>query len=254
MFELVNKNKEYVKQLQEEIGVHADGIFGKGSLKAAEEYYGGPVIAHMGKIVPIPGASYVVDHKHSLWQLPDGTRNHRMRKGDASSICVHWGGLNVKHCYMVFFGAKDRHVSSHFGIGWDPVEERYEIDQWLDTGVVAYHAGKFNGYSIGIDITQHPSPKYLKHTQKFYPDAQVIPNPSGRGPSECVDLDPEIARIASEFIEDLRKIAELDHKPKCLDEEVYSVKDASKFSVVGHHNLSKRKYDVAPWMEELYGN
>lgn len=251
-FELVNRNKIYVKQLQKEIGVVADGIFGPASLKAAEEYFGGPVVAHMGEIVPIPGASYVIDHKHSLYQLPDGTQNWRMRKGNPDTVCVHWGGLNVKHCYMVFWNAKDRHVSSHFGIGYDPVEKRFELNQWLDTGLVAYHAGKFNGYSVGIDICQHPEEKYLEHTAKYYPDAKVIPNPSSRGPKMVQELCPEIANIANEFISDLTKIMGIDDKPTCVDDEVYGIKEAANFSVVGHHNISKQKYDVAPWRHLLW--
>ena len=252
MFELVNRNKIYVKQLQKEIGVVSDGIFGPASLKAAEEYFGGPVVAHMGEIVPIPGASYVIDHKHSLYQLPDGTQNWRMRKGNADTVCVHWGGLNIKHCYMCFFNAKDRHVSSHFGIGYDPVEKRFEIDQWLDTGLVAYHAGKFNGYSVGVDITQHPAEKYLERTQKFYPGVKMVDNPSSRGPDQVVSLHPDLADMAYEFLSDLTKIMGIDDKPACVDDKVYGIKDATKFSIVGHHNISKQKFDVAPWRHQLW--
>ena len=36
------------------------------------------------------------------------------------------------------------------------------------------------------------------------------------------------------------------------DNKVYSVKDASQFSIVGHHNISAKKWDVIPWAEKLY--
>jgi hypothetical protein len=253
MFELVNRNKIYVKNLQKEIGVASDGVFGKNSLAAAEKYFGGPVIAHMGEIVPIPGASYVVDHKDSLFQLPDGTKNWRMRKGKADTICAHWGGLNVKHCYMIFYNTKSRHVSSHFGIGYDPNEKRFEVSQWLDTGLVSYHAGKFNGYSIGLDICQSPVEKHIAKTRVFHPSAEMVPNPSSRGPRQVVSLCPEIADITNEFINDLRMIMDLEEKPMLDSDEVLGIKEATNYSVVGHHNLSKQKYDVAPWLGDLWG-
>ena len=252
MFELVNRNKIYVKNLQKEIGVASDGVFGKNSLAAAEKYFGGPVIAHMGEIVPIPGASYVVDHKDSLFQLPDGQQNWRMRKGKADTICTHWGGLNVKNCFMVFYNTKSRHVSSHFGIGYDPNEKRVEISQWLDTGLVSYHAGKFNSYSVGLDICQSPLEKHMKHTKKFHPNAEMVDNPSSRGERQVVSLCPEIADVAKEFISDLRMIMDLEDKPPCVDDEVYGIKDATKFSIVGHHNISKQKWDVSPWRHQLW--
>ena len=52
----------------------------------------------------------------------------------------------------------------------------YEIIQCLDTGVSAYHAGKFNQHSIGIDICMHPHPKYQTKTLQFYPESSLVDN------------------------------------------------------------------------------
>ena len=251
MFETINKNRDYVKKLQEEVGATVDGIFGFRTLKACEDYYNSSVIIHDGKVHPVGHRDYVVDHKHSLYQLPDGTRNWRDRKFPLESLCVHWGGLNVKHCFMTFWNSNGRHVSSHFGIGWDPVEKRMEVNQWLDTALVSYHGGKFNNHSIGIDICQHPEVKWEKKSVQWY-DTERMTNDSGRGPDECMTIDPELADIASQFIEDLLSIHNLLHKPVCKDVKVYSVEEAKKFSVVGHHNISAKKWDVAPWAPELY--
>ena len=48
--------------------------------------------------------------------LDDGTKNWYKRKADPSTICVHWGGLNSRHCYNVFNLARGRHVSSHLTV------------------------------------------------------------------------------------------------------------------------------------------
>ena len=52
----------------------------------------------------------------------------------------------------------------------------------------------------------------------------------------------------------IEEAVELEDKPVCKDNEVYSVKDASQFSIVGHHNISAKKWDVIPWAEKLYYN
>ena len=59
-------------------------------------------------------------------------------------------------------------------------------------------------------------------------------------------------KFCREFLADLRYAVELDDKPVCEDNEVYSVKEASKYSIVGHHNISAKKWDVIPWAEKLY--
>jgi hypothetical protein len=109
-FTTLNKDREYVRSLQQEVGTSADGIYGPATHKAVEAYYGMPVILHMGKVVPID-APLKVDWSLPLYELDDGTKNWYKRKSDPKSICVHWGGLNSRHCYNVFNMAKGRHVS-----------------------------------------------------------------------------------------------------------------------------------------------
>jgi len=53
-------------------------------------------------------------------------------------------------------------------------------------------------------------------------------------------------------LESLREAAGLDEKPICESFDVMSVKEASKYSIVGHHNISAKKWDVIPWAEKLY--
>jgi len=252
MLEFLNKNKAYVKTLQESLGITADGVVGPQTLEAAEEHYGRPVISHGGKLVPIEFDG-VINHQYSLHELPDGSKNWYLRKQDIDNIVVHWGGLNVIHCYQVFFNPKYAHATSHFLIGRNPKSEELEVLQCLDTAQVAWHAGKANKQSVGIDICQHPSVKWYEKTKEYYPGAQIVKNGSNRGPQgDIVDIDPELAMFANDFIWALREILDLSHKPVCKDEEIYKIGDARQFSVLGHHNFSKQKWDVIPWAEKLY--
>ena len=253
-FTSLNWDKEYVISLQQEVGVKADGIYGPGTHAAVQAYYGSPVIKHMGKVVPID-SPFPIDWSAPLYELDDGTKNWYKRKSDPKSICVHWGGLNTRHCYNVFNMARGRHVSSHFLIGRNHKSGEYEILQCLDTGLAAYHAGKFNAASIGIDICMHPDEKYWEKTKRWYPDAdlQVCEIPDSRVEGRnIVMIGDEFAEICRQFLQSLREATGLADKPVCESLEVMPVSEAAKYSIVGHHNISAKKWDVIPWAEKLY--
>ena len=106
-FSTLNSNRDYVRSLQQEVGAKADGVYGPATHNAVKNYYGMPVIMHMGKVVPID-APLEVDWSAPLYELDDGTKNWYTRKAAPSTICVHWGGLNTRHCYNVFNMARGR--------------------------------------------------------------------------------------------------------------------------------------------------
>lgn len=248
MFEYANKqNKVRIKALQQVIGVTPDGVIGPNTLKALKKYWDCEVIAHEGMPVPLNNtADYVVEHDLSLYELPDGERNWCNRSQKAETICMHWGGFNARHLFRIFYNSKGRHVSTHFGIGRDPKDNnRIEVMQYLDTGLQSYHAGKFNKFSVGVDICQAVESKHLDKALKGGHNVQIIKCDSDRGPDEMLSLDPEIASVAKAFIRDLAIAMGIDHKPVCKDEEVYGIADACKFSVVSHLNISNRKWDIA---------
>lgn len=253
-FKTLNQDKEYVTTLQQTVGVVADGVYGPKTHNAVRQHYGMPVMIHMGKIVPID-APLEINLSAPLYELDDGTKNWYTRKKDASTICVHWGGLNTRHCYNVFNMARGRHVSSHFLIGRNHKTNEYEILQCLDTGLVAYHAGKFNKHSIGVDICMHPQKKYWEKTKSWYPDAYLAEydGEDRRVPSgEIAMIGEEFSFLCREFLKSLVEATGLASKPVCEDDNVYSVSDATEFSIVGHHNISAKKWDVIPWAYDLY--
>lgn len=252
MFFKINRDKNYVKQIQKEVGVKPDGIAGKNTLKAIEEAWGCNVLQINGKFVPIQFHGKV-RHDKSLDKNAAGASNWYMRKTPVDNIVVHWGGLHNDHCFRVFFSEHNTgKTTSHFLIGRNVENNELEVWQCLDTGMVAYHAGKMNKQSVGLDICMHPDPKYASKTSEWY-NTEVIDNP-GRGPKQCMAIDEELAEFAQEFLAILRDVLELQDKPVCLDDEVYDLEDVKQFSIVGHHNVSARKWDCSPWKEKLYGD
>jgi hypothetical protein len=253
-FKTLNQNRDYVRVLQQQAGAVVDGFYGPATHNAIKAFYGMPVMIHMGKVIPID-SPLNVNLSASLYELDDGTKNWYERKKDPSTICVHWGGLNTRHCYNVFNMARGRHVSSHFLIGKNHKTNEYELLQCLDTGLVAYHAGKFNKHSIGVDICMHPQKKYWEKTKKWYPDAFLskYDGDDKRVPKdEIAMIGPEFSTLCRQFLHALTAATGLDNKPICEDNNVYPVNDAAKFSIVGHHNISAKKWDVIPWAQSLY--
>ena len=253
-FRHINKDRSYVKQLQGDVGVTADGVYGPATHRAVRQYLGQPFIFHMGQVKPID-SPLEIDMSAPLYELDDGSKNWRLRKGAPKSLCVHWGGLNSRHCYNVFNMARGRHVSSHFLIGKNHKTGEYEVLQCLDTGLVAYHAGKFNGASIGIDICMHPDTKYWEKTKNWYPDAYIDTVNLGDARvdgKEIAMIGDEFADLCRQFLKGLRDATDLSDKPVCESFDVMSVKEASEYSIVGHHNISAKKWDVIPWAQQLY--
>lgn len=167
-----------------------------------------------------------------------------------TAVCLHWGGLNVQHCYNVFANAS-RKVSSHFLIGFDQIQ-RPTVYQVLDITHRAWHGGWVNDFSVGVDICQAALPVWKEHyaAEGVY-NTEVIDNASGRGPEKVLSLDPRLASAASDFVRDLCAALDIPlHLPE--DHAVY--KEHLPFTVFGHHHVNERKIDVACWFDELFSH
>lgn len=167
-------------------------------------------------------------------------------------ITIHWGGLNVKHCRNAL-AAED--LSSHFGTG---AATAY---QWLDTNYSAYHAGYVNDFSIGIDICQHPVVKFLeRYTKDPASDVRVVDNTTGRGHKRVLSLDSRTADVTRDLVLDLCRAYDIplevprDRSGK-VDHSVlnkYGMQKGAFEGVVGHHHLTKTKWDMAVWWSQIF--
>ena len=220
---------------------------------AADENY----IVLNGRRIPLPErASYVcVNFDEKKDEVPRGTSipdlhpagHFSKRREPIQSIAIHWGGLDPEHLEAVM-SSPSRAVSTHFGIGLVPGCEDVVVYQYLDMGHKAWHAGAFNEGTIGFDICQQPSYKWIGEYQKRGYDVKKVENKTSRGPKSVISLDPRIAQATLEFVEDLVGALGLSTKvPKS-----HNVEDVSGCGVFGHHHVSEKKWDIACWWSDIF--
>ena len=121
--------------------------------------------------------------------------------------------------------------------------------QYLNLMHKAWHAGKANSTSLGIDICQQPTVKWLKHYQDRDYQIQVIDNPSSRGSSKCLSLDPRIGDQLRKTIDDLCSMFDIPKRAPRTDQVLDDWK--SFRGVLGHHHISHKKWDCAPWWSDV---
>lgn len=244
-----------VLRLQQVLGFpewEQDGKLGNQTYKAILSHYQ-PIQA---EYVVMNGCRIHVP-KNDLYELitfdeADGLDLHRFgnfsrRSTIPRAICMHWGGLNPKHCFNVF-ASTARQVSSHFLIGL--IDDKPVVYQVLDMGLNAWHGGWVNDHTIGVDICQSPLRQWKEHYDSNGYNVENLDNETGRGPKALITLDPRIADATANFIDDLMEALGWDFECPA-DHKVY--KDTSDFTIFGHHHVNERKYDIAPWWSDVFG-
>lgn len=205
-------------------------------------------------------ALYTFEHPFGLSVIKGGWYRNSHRR--IRFIQLHWGGIDAPQCKRVLV---NRNLSSHFGI------DRKAIYQWLDTGVVAYHGGKTNLHSIGIDICQQPTTKYHQRYRDRGYDCEIVDNPNRvygdlkRGDKQIITLDSHIVVMVRELLSDLCEAFDVPLRvPRGSNGYADSgeffhgvfpekhMKDGKFRGIIGHHHSSKGKWDVAPWWDQIF--
>ncbi len=259
MFQHIEKtNNMQIKLFQTENDLKPTGFIDDNLINTLKEKYNSDFIAHNGKLVSLKNnRKYNVVFDLSLYELPDGSNPWHYRREDAETICLHVSGFNTRQNWMNFMTTKIYHESTHFSIGRNSKNNnQIEIVQHLDTGLEAKHAGKFNQFSIGVDISQPIDVRHLEIAHKYGYKTEIIDN-CGRGSDEdnkILSIDPELVAIAKLFLKDLTDIMNISDKPICKDDKVYSIHDAKNFSICNYTNVNSRfNLSVAqPWSEQLH--
>jgi len=243
---------EATRDLQTELfddAIDIDGKFGPGTLRAAQDKYhtdpddDEPAIIVHGRRVPV-----VCDTPIETWRDPggldlhhDGGYSRRSRKPDL--IVLHWGGRNARSCRNALAG---RHLSSHFGT------DRGVIHQWLDLRHSAWHAGSpANGRSVGIDICQQPTVNLKSYYKDRGYGLRTMANPSSRGPRKVLSLHKDTAKATADLVAALCEALGIPATMPDHDRVMNRAELNAFRGVVGHHHLSKSKWDVAPWVPAL---
>lgn len=179
---------------------------------------------------------------------PEGKNRYMMTKDSNQVIVIHWtaGPTTAKSLYDMF-ARTDRAVSSHFAI--DPTGTY----QYLPSTRRAYHAGWINKHAIGIDICQPVQAKRKSDSESAGYVTEIVDNPTARGDKKVIRLDDKMAEETAKLILTLCDIHNIEVKFPESEEVIFtnSSELGNWSGIVGHHHVSSRKWDVAPWMRQI---
>jgi len=261
-----------VMQLQSALGQITDGMLGRGTWSALLKRYDSvddsqPFWTYNDRRIKVDIESPV---RTVNFDQAGGLDLHRFghfsrRKQAPHLIVVHWGGLDPHHCYRVF-SSPNRKVSSHAGIGLSP-EGDPTIYQYLDLNHKSWHAGWANSYSVGIDICQQPDLKWKGHYESKGYNVEETTNPTDRGSSNILSIDPLVALAVGEAVKSLCQVLDI---PFAFPSDAHggSTDDpASTYhgvvnkealtsgdfrGVIGHHHITQKKWDCACWWNDIF--
>ena len=234
---------------------HTDGKLGPMTWKALLSKYE-PVMPHDNYVV-LAGRRIHIGNSASPYTLINFDQSTGISLHEAGHfsawgndeierVIMHWGGLDPKHLHAVM-NTPTRKVSTHFGIGL--IDGMPVVYQYIDLAHKAWHAGKFNTRSIGVDICQQPDYKWIQRYKDKGYDVKKIKNPTERGNKNIISLDPKIARAAGAFVRDLMLKLELKER---APEHHNVVPDVTPYTLVGHHHLVAKKWDIACWWDDVF--
>ena len=271
-------DQQEIINLQNAIGVLADGLVGLGTLKALQkvlkvrfQLLWNPISGEISEV-----SSSSLESNHILWKGlevplpqvesctiytyrdPQGLNLHEVgsfnkRSRTINSAIVHWGGLNPQHLARVF---SNRKASSHFAVGRSEDSGEVGIYQYLDVAHIAWHAVGANTNSIGIDICQQPEVKHLGYYANRQYDVQTIDNPAAPhyGPPKVISLDSQIKTATVELLRGLEVAFSI---PKCIPPTSQHQIDKDLLAqggIFSHFHVdfkNQRKWDVAPWWDSI---
>ena len=174
------------------------------------------------------------------------------RKAPISQVIMHWGGLDPKHLHAVM-SSPERKVSTHFGIGL--LEDMPVVMQYIDLKHKTWHAGWANERSVGIDICQQPSLKWLGHYQKAGYKVARTKNPTPRRDRNIISLEPRIKAATNAFVRDLMQSLNIPFiQPNTHDVVPKTDVQESTYTILGHHHLVSKKWDIACWWDDIFNS
>lgn len=260
-----------VVELQALLGIDEDGKLGRGTWSALLKRFEfiGPLQAYAvvrgRRIVsgsPPPASLEFKNFDAGGLDLHPGGRfyNWHARTNKRKRIALHWGGHDCRNCRNALMNGGN---SSQYGV--DPST----VEQWLDLAHTGYHAGYANVDSIGIDICQQPTTKFLGKYQARGYDVRVVDSPaidpSGRvrGDRRILTLDPRTVKNVQALLRFLCDLADIPYRvPRGhngkqttgkLWHGVFSREELYEYEgIFCHAHVSPGKWDVSPWMAQLF--
>lgn len=244
---------DQVLKIQKEASLGVDGFFGP----ATQQWLTRNLTSDVDYLV-IKGERIPIDTK-KLFSITDFTENSKYdlhkygnfgsRKKQVSRFVMHHGGYDIDHLAAVF-STSDRKVSSHIGMGIDNKTGKIVVAQYLDLKHLAWHGGKMNETSIGIDFAIQPT---IECADRY--KLPIIENPTKTGPKKVLRLPDELIQAMAQLLKELHKIYDIKLNPIKNAEEKFETDflKSSDFSVLGHHHFATNgKYDISYIWDRLY--
>tara|TARA_B100000029_G_scaffold487462_1_gene543028 strand:+ start:235 stop:1140 length:906 start_codon:yes stop_codon:yes gene_type:complete len=251
---------ENVKDFQRKYGLDVDGLVGPATYRRATTWresleedshsvqhdeYSENIICD-GEEVSIDWPKVITMGEPGALVLPEDCYRESPPGREPKLIVTHWdAALSAKSCHRIL---SRRNISSHFVIDNDGT-----IYQMMDTNHVAWHAGKVNKFSIGIDFSNAFYTKYQSwYTKNNFGLRPVLTDSKVHGRKVEKHLGYYKVQIEAykALIESLCRHYDIPLEcPMDGDEYMTSYHKNSytgKFSgVVCHFNISKKKIDCA---------
>jgi len=232
-----------VRSIQEELGVSVDGYLGPETVDAMASSRGCEGIVVGPDRVSIDGYpvwTYLEDFE---W----GETASRTRKDDVKQIIIHYDvSFNAKATNKIL---EDQGYSTHFIIDGDEDATIYQCHN--PATKVAMHAGEPNSYSIGIDLNNPASPKYLEEDkERRGRERPVLTDTVHGSPVERLGYFDEQIGALNALLDALCDAFEVPRKAPSnpngsVRQEV--IHNARNFEgILGHYHWDTHKTDPAP--------
>jgi N-acetyl-anhydromuramyl-L-alanine amidase AmpD len=233
------KSVGFLKALQHDLKIKIDGYCGPGTIQAIAEadhtdddygLYIGPMFCPTMS----PTLTFVDD-------FTLGDTAVRTRREAARQIVIHYDvAWNARAAESIL---QKRGYSTHFIIDHDGT-----IVQCHNPATkVAFHAGKVNNYTIGIDLNNPADPKYQGRDAKKR-GGNVRPLKTDvvhGGVIERLDYFPAQIEALNELLIILCNEFGIS-KTWPPEKRVLSKAEQKQYGIIGHYHLTKRKTDPSP--------
>ena len=187
------------------------------------------------------GQQIDIDWDVKIDMLPKNCYRTNRSRRKPNMIVTHWDATtSAERCKRVL---QARNISSHFCIDNDGV-----IYQYVDTNHTAWHAGKVNRYSIGIDFT---NAYYLKYSdwyeKKGFGERPICKDSKvhGRRLKPHLGYYPIQIRAYKELLKTLCDHYNINYATPPID-AVWDKAATGRYNgIVCHYHLTRNKIDCA---------
>lgn len=229
---------ESIKRFQHDHELTVDGKVGPNTFRRllAEQD-----LEESDNFILCDGQQVDIDWDVKIDLLPKNCYRTNRNRRKPKMIVTHWDATtSAEKCKRVL---QARNISSHFCIDNDGV-----IYQYVDTNHTAWHAGKVNRYSIGIDFT---NAYYLKYAD-WYEKKGFGPRPvckdskvHGRRLKPHLGYYPIQIRAYKALLKTLCDHYGINHNTPPTD-GVWDTAASGRYNgIVCHYHLTRNKIDCA---------